>query len=89
MRDEAVVVAADHVDAIDRYAVYDGFEFKHRRVFAMPLADIFEVGIAQSVASGGEIFRGDRFALLRQMHHRTFKHAIVMQDCGDCRWVAR
>ncbi len=59
MGDEAVIVAANHVDAVDRNAVDDGFEFKHRRVFAVPFADIFEICIAQSVARGGEIFGGE------------------------------
>ena len=65
MGDKAIIIAADHVDAIDRNPVDHGLEFKDGAVFAVPFADIGKFGIAQRVASGGEIFGGDRLAHLR------------------------
>ena len=81
---KAVIVAGDHVDAVNRDAVDYGFEFEHGAIFAVPFADICEVAIAQSVASGGEIFGGDRFAQLWRVDDGAFEYAVVVEDSGYC-----
>ena len=65
MGDKAVIIAANHVDAIDGDTVDHGLEFQKGAVFAVPFADIGKFGIAERVASGGEIFGGDCLADLR------------------------
>src|SRR6478735_3425325 len=63
--DLAVLAPVDHVDTVDHDAVEGGLELQDRRVVAVPLFDVVEVGAAEEFRSGVEVLGRGGLALLR------------------------
>src|SRR6185437_2510479 len=80
MRDSAIVIEGDDVDAVDRDAVDGLFEFEHRATVASPLPDISEPFAAQDLLGTRQIFEGDLAPALRGVHHGAFEHSVGMKQ---------
>src|SRR6185437_11226103 len=89
MRDSAIVIEGDDVDAVDLDAVDGLFEFEHRAAVAAPLADINEAFAAQYLSRTRQIFERDLASALRGVHHGTFEHGVGVKQIPQCRRVMR
>src|SRR3954462_1503521 len=83
MRDAALAIEADDVDAIDLDAVDHGLEFEHGAVLTLPFADIGEAGTAKHLLGAGQIFEGDVAAALRRVHGGAFEDGVGMKEVPE------
>lgn len=89
MGDQAVIIAGDHINAVDSNAVDDGLKFEDCAILPVPFADIFEFRIAQRMPRRRQIFGGDRLAQLGRVDNGAFEDTVVVQDRGDGIYIAR
>src|SRR3954469_1419528 len=83
MRDAALAVETDDVDAIDLDAVDHGLEFEHGAALTLPFADIKEAGTAKHLLGAGQIFEGDVASALRRVHDGAFEDCVGMKQVPE------